>query len=180
MAGEMRKDRCDAFVQLLAAHEHRLGSFVLALVPNWSDAEDIIQETKLRLWEQFDTYNPSKDFGVWACVIARYQVLAHRTRSGRSRLQFSQEMVERLSQELSQPNTESDARLTFLQECVKKLAEWQRGLLLRCCAAQRSTSQEVATQLGRTPEAIRQAMVRIRRKLYRCIEDAERKEGARP
>ena len=180
MAGEIRKDRCDAFVQLLAAHEHRLGSFVLALVPNWSDAEDIIQETKLRLWEQFDTYDPTKDFGVWACVIARYQVLAHRTRSGRSRIQFSQGLVEQLSQELAQPDAESDQRTQFLEECVKKLAEWQRGLLLRCSAAQRYTAQEVAVQFGRTPDAIRQTLVRIRRKLYRCIEEAERKEAAKP
>lgn len=179
MSKDAIKDRCDIFVQLLAAHERRLGSFVLALVPNWSDAEDIIQETKLRLWEQFETYDSKKDFGTWACAIARYQVLTFRTRSARSRVLFSQELVDRLSQEFTQTDAEPDVRLVFLEECVKKLSQWQRNLLLRCCAADYS-SQKVATQLGRKAEAIRQALLRIRRKLYRCIEEAQQKEAEQP
>ena len=164
------------FVQLLAAHEHRLGSFVLALVPNWADAEDIIQQTKLRLWEQFETYDPAKDFGVWACVIARYEVLAFRTRSARSRVQFSQELVNRMSEELTQTAAEADGRWVFVEECLKKLTQWQRDLLWRSCVAGYS-SQRVASQLGRKAEAIRQAVLRIRRKLYRCIEDAQNEEA---
>ena len=176
MSEDVLKNRCDMFVQLLAEHEHRLGSFVLALVPNWSDADDIIQETKLRLWEQFETYDPTKDFGTWACVIARYQVLAFRTRSARSRVLFSQDLVERMSQELTQTEAESDARSLFLEECVKKLTQWQQDLLWRCCVANYS-SQKVASQLGRKAEAIRQALLRIRRKLYRCIEEVQREEA---
>jgi RNA polymerase sigma-70 factor, ECF subfamily len=173
-------DRCSMFVQLLAAHERCLNSFVLALLPNWSDAEDIIQETKLRLWEQFDTYDPKRDFGTWACVIARYQVLAFRTRSARSHVLFSQELVERLSQELVQTHSESDVRLVFLEGCVKKLGQWQRNLLLRCCGAECRSLQELAVQLGRTPGAIRQALLRVRRLLYRCIEEAQQKEAEKP
>ena len=107
------KDHGARFVQLLAAHEHRLGSFVLALVPNWTDAEDIIQQTKLRLWEQFETYDPEKDFGIWACVIARYEVLAFRTRSARSRVQFSQELIDRMSGELTQTVAEVGCEIGF-------------------------------------------------------------------
>ena len=173
------KDHGARFVQLLAAHEHRLGSFVLALVPNWTDAEDIIQQTKLRLWEQFETYDPQKDFGIWACVIARYEVLAFRTRSARSRVQFSQELIDRMSGELTATAAEADARLTFVEECLKKLTQWQRDLLWRCCVTGYS-SQTVASQLGRKAEAIRQAVFRIRRKLYRCIEDAQKKEAEQP
>jgi RNA polymerase sigma-70 factor, ECF subfamily len=176
MFEDSTKDYGARFVQLLAAHEHRLGSFVLALVPNWADAEDIIQQTKLRLWEQFETYDPEKDFGIWACVIARYEVLAFRTRSARSRVQFSQELIDRMSGELTQTAAEVDARLAFAEECLKKLTQWQRDLLWRCCVVGYS-SQRVASQLGRKAEAVRQAVLRIRRKLYRCIEDAQKKEA---
>ena len=109
-------------------------------------------------------------------MIARYQVLAFRTRSARSRVLFSQELVNRMSQELTQTDAESDARSIFLEECVKKLTQWQRNLLWRCCVANYS-SQEVASQLGRKADAIRQALFRIRRKLYRCIEEAQQKEA---
>lgn len=179
MSKDPIKDRCDMFVQLMAAHEHRLGCFVLALVPNWSDAEDIVQETKVRLWEQFDTYDIEKDFGTWACVIARYQVLAYRTRSSRSRILFSQEVVNRLSDELSHDDAEPDSRAAFLEQCVKKLTQWQRDLLMQSCAADYS-SQKVAAQLGRKADAIRQSLLRIRRKLYRCVEYIQRREADRP
>ena len=177
MSSHTSKDRGDRFVRLLAAHEHRLGSFVLGLVPNWVDAEDIVQETKIRLWEQFDNYDEQKDFGTWARVIAHYQILAFRKRSAESRIQFSQNLVESLSKELAETDAESDARVVFLDMCVKKLTEWQRNLLRRCYAENRDSLQTVASQLGRTPGAVRQALLRIRRKLYGCIEQAQQREG---
>ena len=51
------------FLRLLGEHERRLRGFILALVPHWADADDIAQEVRLRLWEQFDDYDPAKDFG---------------------------------------------------------------------------------------------------------------------
>jgi RNA polymerase sigma-70 factor, ECF subfamily len=169
-------DRATAFVQLLAVHEQRISSYVLALMPNWSDAEEILQQTKLRLWEQFSSYNPDKDFGTWACVIARYEVLTFRTRAARSRILFSQDVIDHLSDEMPQIVAESDARLTFVEQCLTKLTAWQRDLLWRCCVAGDST-QKVASQLGRKAGATRQALLRIRRKLFLCIENAKRKEA---
>jgi RNA polymerase sigma-70 factor, ECF subfamily len=170
-------NQCAAeFVRLLAANERRLGHYVATLVPNWNDAEDILQQTKLRLWEQFENYDRQKDFGVWACVIARYEVLAFRTRAARSRVQFSQAFIDRVSAELTKATAEPDTRLALLQDCVKKLSDWQRDLLRRCCMAGDSTKQ-VASQLGRTTESTRKALLRIRRALYRCIEVAQRKEA---
>ena len=169
-------DRTAEFVRLLAAHERRLSGYVVAMVPNWNDAEDIVQQTKLRLWEQFETYDRQKDFGTWACVIARYEVLAFRTRTVRSRVHFSQEFVDRVSSEVTQTVVELDARLALLEKCLKKLTEWQRDLLWRCCVAGDST-RKVAAQLGRKTESIRKALLRVRRKLYRCIEDARQKEA---
>ncbi len=166
------------FMRLLAAHERRLCGYVLAMVPNWNDAEDIIQQTRLRLWEQFDTYDRQKDFGTWACVIARYQVLAFRTRTARSRVRFSQDFIDRVSATFAKAATESDARLTFLEDCFKKLTEWQRNLLWRCCIADDSV-RRVASQLGRKTDSIRKALLRTRRNLYRCIEDAQQKEAVR-
>jgi RNA polymerase sigma-70 factor, ECF subfamily len=174
------QNRCDTFVRLLAACEQRLDAFVLALVPNWSDAQDIIQETKLRLWEQFNTYDPQKDFGTWACVIARYQVLTFHKRFARSRVQFSPALIERLSEDFEETDAETPTRLTLLQQCMNKLDEWQRTMLLRCYATDHSYSQEVASQFGRKPGAIRQALLRIRRKLYECVESAQQTEAKKP
>jgi RNA polymerase sigma-70 factor, ECF subfamily len=170
--------RTTEFLRLLAMHERRLTAYVVSLVPNWTDAEDIVQQTRLRLWEQFKDYDREKDFGLWACVIARYQVLAFRTRNARSRIHFSQEFIDRVSAEFVKTAADSDARLTFLEECFKKLTEWQRDLLWRCCVAEDS-ARMVASQLGRKADSVRKALLRTRRKLYRCIEKAQAREAGR-
>jgi RNA polymerase sigma-70 factor, ECF subfamily len=171
-------DRARQFVQLLAAHEKRLSGYVLTLVPNWSDAEEILQETKLRLWEQFDAYDTAKDFGAWACTIARYQVLTLRTQAARSRVCFSGEFLDRVEAEAASAAVESDARLRFLQQCLDKLTEWQRELLRRCCLSNDSI-KKVADELGHKADSTRKSLLRIRGWLYRCIEEAMREEEKR-
>ena len=166
------------FVRLLAACERRLDNYVLTLVPNWADAEDVVQQTKLRLWEQFEQYDDAKDFGAWACTVAYWEVLTFRTRTTRSHLLFSQAALDRVSKEASNVVANSDSRMHLLRQCIEKLTQWQRELLLRCCVASESV-RDVAVELDRKVDSTRKAILRIRRELYRCVEDA-RMEGKQP
>jgi RNA polymerase sigma-70 factor (ECF subfamily) len=168
---ERDDDRGAKFVRLLAACERRLDNYVLTLVPHWSDAEDVAQEVKLRLWEQFDDYDATKDFGAWACTIAYYEVLTFRTNAGRSRLQFSQEALDRVATEASHVTRQSDTRMAFLLKCMDKLTQWQRELLLRCCVAGESI-KDLAAELNRKVDSTRKAVLRIRRDLLHCVEEA--------
>jgi RNA polymerase sigma-70 factor, ECF subfamily len=43
---------------------------VAPLVPNVADAEDIVQQTAIALWEKFDAYDPAQPFTPWACRFA--------------------------------------------------------------------------------------------------------------
>ena len=65
-------------MRLLAEHERQLAGYVHTLVPLWQDAEDVLQNTKLRLWEQFDSFQLGTDFAAWAITIAGYMVRTHR------------------------------------------------------------------------------------------------------
>ena len=60
-------DNIQQFLLLLGRHERWLQAFVLSLVPNWADADDIVQEVRICLWQQFDSYDPTKDFGAGPC-----------------------------------------------------------------------------------------------------------------
>ena len=59
--------------------------------------------------------------------------------------------------------------------CVQKLAEVKRALLLRYYAGC-ETIAEIAGDMGRKSDAVRQELVRIRQTLHRCIEQARRQE----
>ena len=87
-------------MRLLAEHERQLTGYVHALIPSWQDAEDVLQNTKLRLWEQFDSFQPEGDFAAWAIAVASYMVRAHRTHCQRQRVCFSDDLLEKISRHI--------------------------------------------------------------------------------
>lgn len=157
------------FVRLLKKHERRLSAYVHALVPDWSTGEDIIQETSVRMWEQFADYREGEDFGAWACTIARYMVLAARKTSSRQKLFFDDELLKLVEDQLEEVNREQDARLSALSECMQRLSEPHR-VLLECCYGSATNIKEMAARLSRSPQSTYMTLSRVRRALHDCIE----------
>ena len=58
------------FLSLFLRSEREVFRYVAALVPNVPDAEDIVQQTALALWEKFDAYDPTQPFTPWGCRFA--------------------------------------------------------------------------------------------------------------
>lgn len=164
------------FVRLLAQHERRVYGYILRLVPLWSDADEVLQETNIRLWEEFDRFVPGTNFAAWAIRVAHYQVLTWRKRQSRSRLVFSDEAIRAIADESAAQLAEVDARQTALAECLKKLSPRNRDMILRCYA-DGSTIRSVAEQLDRSVDAVYKAAQRIRLTLHRCIEQRLQSEG---
>ena len=63
-------ERSKQFMMQFARHEHDLFRYVLTLLPNWNDAQDVMQETAAALWQKFDQYDPGRPFLPWACQFA--------------------------------------------------------------------------------------------------------------
>ena len=164
-------DRNTEFVRLLKQHERRLATYVFALVPQWNDAEDLVQETWVRLWEQFDKYRPGEDFGAWACTIARYLVLAYRKRTQREKAHFSALAIEAIESQAAAGLDAAEQRGHILADCVRKLTESARDLLKRCYG-RRMKIKDIAQQLGRSENSVYLALSRIRRDLRECVETA--------
>ena len=58
------------FLSLFLRSEREIYRYVAALVPNPTDAQDIVQQTAVSLWEKFDAYDPALPFTPWACRFA--------------------------------------------------------------------------------------------------------------
>jgi RNA polymerase sigma-70 factor (ECF subfamily) len=154
------------FMRLLSEHERRLTAYVHSLIPAWHDAEDVLQNTKIRLWEQFDSYRPDADFAAWALAIARYMVLAHRTLHQRNRVSFSDDLLERITQKATSYN--DDERMPALADCVRSLSDAARRLLCLVCSEHRRI-KDIASELGQKPSTTRMTLLRIRRSLLECV-----------
>jgi RNA polymerase sigma-70 factor (ECF subfamily) len=157
------------FVRLLTQHERLVYAYILRLVPNWNDADEILQETNVRLWEEFDRFEPGSNFGAWAVRVAHYQVLTWRKKRDRARLIFDDEALACLAATQTHDNCDEDERRSALAACLQLLPEKSRDLLARCYGGD-STIRDVAAGLRRSTEAVYKSLQRTRLALHACIE----------
>jgi RNA polymerase sigma-70 factor, ECF subfamily len=164
-------ERVDAFVQLLGQSQRRIFLFVMSMVPNWNEAEEIIQETNLLLWREFDHFQPGTNFAAWACQIALNQVLAWRKRQQRDRVKFSPAFLEAVAEETTAEADWLEDRSRALAYCIEKLPERHR-LLLRLRYNEGRTIDAIGQDLGRSTDAIYRTLSRIRHALYNCVTES--------
>ena len=93
--------RYETFVARFAHHEPDLRRFVRSLLPTWTDADEVVQQTAIVAWRKFDQYDPDTNFMKWACVIARFEALAYRRKMARDRLVFREEIMEMMAEAIS-------------------------------------------------------------------------------
>lgn len=162
-------DRTGEFLRLLSRHERGLLAFVLAMVPNWSDVDDILQEVHLRLWEQFDSYDPTKDFGAWARTIAYWQARKWRTVSRRRPNSFGLEFVDLIAEHAEARIDGYDDRIRALQGCLQKLDPAKRRLI-ELYYSGKQTAQMLAAELNQSLHAVRHTLQRTRIELAKCVQ----------
>lgn len=167
-------DRPTQFVRLLKRHERRLSAYVMSLVPNWADADEIVQEVCVRLWTQFAEYDPESDFGAWACTIAHYQVLTYRKRKGLD-AQFSERFAQTVRAGLETAAADADRRHSALADCLQQLAPHLRDVIIRYYGGA-ATIEQTAAEQGRTPSAIYKMLAKSRSLLRDCVDRTLRQE----
>lgn len=166
------------FLRLFLQNERRLYAYILTLLPNRTDADDILQETSLVLWEKFDADSPPDNFAAWGCRIAYFKILDFLKKRQRSRVQFSQAMLERIGETaVEQANDlQLEQRRAALERCLEKLRPKDRALLARRFT-DGATTQSTAAQAGRSVEAVYKALGKIRRILFDCVTRTLAREG---
>ncbi len=157
-----------AFLRLYQANERRIYGFILALVPDWSEAEDLLQETTMVMWSKFETFELGTDFAAWAMRIARYRVMNYRKKKRHQKVLFSDEVVEALEGRARTATVQLDAFRDALRECLQKLPGRDRELVhLRY--EYDATTKSVAERLGRGLDAVYKALNRIHVQLFHCV-----------
>lgn len=161
-------DQVETFVRLLGQNQRRLFLYVMSLVPNWNDTEEIIQETNLVLWREFARFASGTNFTAWACKVAFHQVLAWRKRRQRDRLEFSPAFLEAVADEAIAASDALDERTWALSRCIDRLPAAHRTLL-RLRYHDGEGVETIARKLERTVDAVYRALSRIRFSLHECV-----------
>jgi RNA polymerase sigma-70 factor (ECF subfamily) len=167
------------FLSLFLRSEREVFRYVAALVPNVADAEDIVQQTALTLWEKFDSYDSSQPFTPWACRFALNKALHWIERSQKWQALVAGGLAEELANRRQELRPELERRLRYLDGCLNKLPPEHRTLV-DGYYHRRTGIEALATGSGRTVEATYKMLQRVRHSLRACIETALGQEGASP
>lgn len=60
----------EAFRSVVETHQRMVFSLALKMLANETEAEDVVQETFIRVWQNFGRYNPQLKFSTWLYSIA--------------------------------------------------------------------------------------------------------------
>lgn len=153
-------------VQQITAAQSSLYAFILTLMAGQEGAADVLQETNLKLIRELHRYDTSRPFLPWAMTLAKFAVMAWRTRQSRSKLVLDNDVVGLMAEEL--PDSQDDRELAALESCLAALPARQRELIAdRYDRGQ--TVRAIAARLGQPENALAALLYRIRKALHDCI-----------
>src|SRR5436305_4332704 len=160
--------RLAEFVKLHTRHDIRLRALAFALVPNWSDAEEVLQQANLVLWQKFDQFRPGSNFFAWAAQVVRLTARDFLGRQKRAKVHFSDQFYDLIAEETAEAAEELAERERLLRDCVARLKERQRAVV-RLRYHDGKAVAEVAVALGTTAKAVYHALEHIHRSLLDCV-----------
>ena len=156
------------FLRLLMANQNRIYAFILTLVPNWSDADDMMQETAETMWSKFRQSQPINNFGAWGIKIAQNKIFNFYTKKKTSEILLSGELLEDITSRAANLADQTEERMKALEYCLGKLREKDRKLI-RMQYEMNITIKELASIVERPVQGLYKAMGRIHNALLKCI-----------
>jgi len=158
----------ESFVHTLLECQDALRAYVMALVMDPAEADDVVQEANVVLCRQADEFPQVKNFTAWACRIAYFEVLSSRKRRQRNRLLFDDSLLALLAEDAPRFVQDVGLRGHLLDRCLAELPEGQRELILKRYGPDGAV-KSLAAELGRPVGSVQQTLYRIRLSLLDCI-----------
>ncbi len=167
------------FLEGVTKAQRSLHAFIVSILRNAVDADDVLQETNLVLWRKATEFDPSRPFMPWALRIAQLQAMAFlKQKKQLNRVAFSEELLSLVAEEAIVEITEQDARRVALAGCLQKLPAHHRLLIAQRYEPGGSVNN-LAQERNTAPKALSEMLRRIRTSLMKCIERTTTLEAGR-
>ena len=168
--GDLREQNYESFLGLYRSNEGRIFRYILALLPNYQAAEDIMQDTMLVMWRKYDQFEAGSNFAAWGMKIARFGVLKYRRTRKSGIVHFDTDTVENISGHVEGVvGPKERIYLEALEECTKKLPENSRKMVSLRYMEQMKII-DIALKMEKTLNSTYKVMSRIHHALLNCIE----------
>jgi RNA polymerase sigma-70 factor (ECF subfamily) len=168
---EPKETKSQLFFQLFIGCQNRIYTFLLMMVHNDSDAEDLLQETASAMWEHFDEFEQDRSFTAWGIGIARNKALNFLRKNVATRAHFKEETYTRIIEIATQNPDNQAEHLKALKTCLEKLQPLDRKMIT--LRYERNVAiKKIGEIFGRSPAGIYKTMARIHAVLERCVKAA--------
>ncbi|MGD9893786.1 MAG: sigma-70 family RNA polymerase sigma factor [Dehalococcoidia bacterium] len=147
------------------------------------EAEDVVQEMFLRLWDKAGQFDPQRGrFRVWFLAIVRHHVVEESRRRGRRHQFAASEEVDRLLVAAVDPDGDIEElamrreRRTAVLDALKDLPDEQRRVLVLAYfggLSQSAIARSLSWPLGTVKKRTRLAMQKLRASLARPASEEE-------
>ncbi len=119
----------DAFKTIVSLYQQKVFQLAYSFLWNREDALDIVQETFMRLYQKFDTFDREGNFQAWLLQIAKNLSIdyyrKHYSRRREMEVEKSVDELDPAAGVTSSPGLTSDLRQAF-SRCLQNLGERQR------------------------------------------------------
>lgn len=162
-------ERQEEFVRLLNGAHAMLLRYVISFLASRHDAEDVLQRASVTMWRRFATFEKDSDFVAWATTVAFYEIRNFQRVTGRSRLEFSEDLMQTLANEREQDIRKWNPRVEALELCVQKLDPASQELV-DAIYTRGIPAGTLAGEQGRATQSIYNKLNFIRRALAECVQ----------
>jgi len=155
-----------AFQALYERHRRSVFNFLLRSLGDRRTAEDLLQETFLRVFAHREEYRPTAAFRTWLFTIARNLLIDQLRQQSRSQEIGDEAPLEAVEAPGATPLQQAEARELgeWLQAAVSRLSPSQREVLLLSRFAGLS-HEEISRVTGASPAAVRVTLHRALQRL---------------
>ena len=153
---------------LLVKNISQIKGFILGLIPDFSAADDVLQEVCLVITRQAHLFKIGTDFKAWARSIARLKVKEYLRQRQKLPCQLSEEAMAAVASSAGEDDHEWEIRRQALAHCIKTIAPRARKIMeLRY--TQGLPPPEIAKTVTWSLDAVNVQLSRVREFLRNCV-----------
>ncbi len=156
------------FIRLYTGIQARLYSYILGMVHNRSDAEELLQETSVVIWDCFDKYDSNYSFSAWAFGIAKNKIYEYLCENKETKKLFSDAVYEQLARAAEDSGDDILDRLETVKKCFSKLKKSDMTLMVYKYYSNKSINQ-ISDLTGRSGNSLYKTFTRIIVQLRKCV-----------
>lgn len=156
------------FLECLMQNQMRIYAYILSLVRNYHDADDIMQNTVQTMYQKYEESLPIANFVAWGIQIAHFKILDYRKKKVNSHIAYDNHLFEKLVSVAECQIEKSDEKLDKLARCLNRLTPRARKIIeLRYY--QDLKPRQISSLLGLSILNIYKSISRIHGLLLDCV-----------